>query len=180
MLRLWLPEKVMSEPNEEEFKLPAVELRLEHSLISLSKWEQIHEKVFFSRDGMTREETKSYIEQMLLSEPPSFNWIDRFEPEHFELVTTHINKKHTATWFPEESVSKNSSEIITNELIYYWMISFQIPFDPCETWHVNRLMTLVKVCGIKQTKPKKMSRQAQAEEYRRLNESRRNKLGTAG
>jgi hypothetical protein len=160
--------------------LPAIELQLEHSLVSLSKWESFHEKAFYGRDGMDREETKSYVQQMLLSPSPSGNWIERFSTEDYDAVAGYINSKQSATWFREDDSRGRPREIVTAELIYYWMISFQIPFEPCETWHINRLMTLIRICGIKQSKPKKMSRQAQAAEYRRLNELRREQLGSAG
>jgi hypothetical protein len=158
---------------------PALELHLEHSLVSLSKWEALHEKPFFSREGIDHDETNSYIKQMSLDHI-SDDWILRFTVDEYNAVTEHINSKQSATWFREDSPTRGPREIITNELIYYWMISFQIPFSPCENWHLNRLMTLVKICGIKQTKPKKMSPQAQAEQYRRLNEERRRQFGSTG
>jgi len=160
--------------------LPAIELQLEHSLVSLSKWESIHEKAFYGKDGMDHEQTKSYIQQMLLCPVPEGDWIDRFSPGDFDLISNYINSKQSATWFREDGNQPRPREIITAELIYYWMISFQIPFEPCENWHINRLMTLIRICGIKQSKPRKMSRQAQAAEYRRLNELRREQLGSAG
>lgn len=161
-------------------QLPEVELQMEHSLVSLSKWEAFYEKPFFSREGMDHEQTVYYIKQMVLGSPPPGDWISRLTEEHYEAITGYINSKQSATWFREDPNAKNNREVITNELIYYWMIGFQIPFDPCETWHVNRLMTLIKICGIKQAKPKKMSKSAQMEEYRRLNEERRKQLGTSG
>lgn len=158
----------------------SVEITLEHSLVSLSKWESIHEKPFFSKDPMNAEETISYINQMIRGEIPPGDWHKQLKPEHFQQVTEYINSKQTATWFREDTSQAKSSEIVTNELIYYWMIGFQIPFKPCEDWHLNRLMTLIKIAGVKQSKPKKMSRQQQAEEYRRLNAERRAQLGTSG
>lgn len=164
----------------EEELLPAAEIHLEHSLVSLSKWESKHEKAFFSREGMTTKETLSYIEEMILTSPRPEKWFDRLEVENYTNITNYINSKQTATWFREDPNQKGSREVITNELIYYWMLTFQIPFQPCETWHLNRLMTLIKIAGIKQTKPKKMTRAQQAEEYRRLNAERRRQLGTSG
>ena len=161
-------------------EFPALDLHLEHSLVSLSKWESLHQKPFYGRESMTSEETISYIEQMILGSVPKESWMARFEIEDYNTVTEYINNKQTATWFYEDKTARKPREVITAELIYYWMISFQIPFIPCENWHLNRLMTLIKICGIKQTKPKKMSRQAQAEQYRRLNEQRRQQLGSAG
>jgi hypothetical protein len=170
MLILVLPQ---DEANE------AYTLRLEHSLVSLSKWESIHEKAFFGKDAKTEPETISYIQQMVLNDDPPENFIDRLKRPEYELINEYINSKRSATWFNEDPNQPPSREVVTSELIYYWMLSFQIPFS-CETWHLSRLMTLIKICGIKQTKPKPMSRSAQMEQYARLNAERRAKLGTSG
>lgn len=156
-----------------------VVLSFEHSLVSLSKWESEHEKAFFGKEPMNAEETVSYVKHMLVGEPPVKNWIDLLQNHHYIEITDYINSRQTATWFRENPNEPKSNEVVTSELIYYWMISFQIPFE-CETWHLNRLMTLIKICGVKQTKPKKMSKQALAEQYRQLNAQRRQQLGTAG
>lgn len=158
----------------------AVELKFEHSLVSLSKWESIHEKAFFGRDDKTSEETASYIKQMLLTENPPRDFIDRLSRDSFEKIANYINSKQSATWFRQDDQPKNSSEVVTSELIYYWMIQFQIPFKPADEWHLSRLMNLIKICGIKQSKPKKQSRQSVAEQYRQLNAERRQASGTAG
>jgi len=165
-------------PETEEF--PGAKLDFEHSLVSLSKWESLHEKVFFGKEPMDHEETKSYIQQMLLTQDAPEDWVEQLKKEHFDGFTAYINSKQSATWFREDKGKRQSAEVITNELIYHWMISFNIPFDPCETWHVNRLMTLIKICGIKQTKPQKMSKEAQREHDRKLNAERRKQLGTSG
>jgi hypothetical protein len=167
-------------PATDEFE--AVELHFEHSLVSLSKWEAIHEKSFYEREEIDNQGTLSYIEQMLLDDPPHEDWVTRLGETEFKLIGAYINSKQSATWFNNVPGSSppGPKEVITAELIYFWMISFQIPFQPCETWHLNRLMTLVRICGIKQSKPKKMTRQQQAEEYRRLNEARRSATGSSG
>lgn len=157
----------------------SLEINLEHSLTSISKWESIHEKAFFGKEPMNSEQTVSYVQQMLVDKTPSRNWTDLLDEDHFRVITEYINSKQTATWFREVQSQQGSGEAITSELVYFWMISFQIPFE-CDKWHFNRLMTLIKICSIKQTKPKKMTRQAQAEEYRRLNAQRRQQLGTSG
>jgi hypothetical protein len=159
---------------------PAAKLSFEHSLISLSKWEALHEKPFFGREAKTAEETESYICQMLLTENPPENFFHRLETEDFERIAAYINSKQTATTFGPEPNQRGTSEIITAELIYFWLIQFNIPFHPVETWHLNRLMTLVKVAGVKNSKPKKMSKQELAEQYRSLNEQRRRQSGSAG
>jgi hypothetical protein len=163
-------------------ELEAVEIHLEHSLASLSKWESIHEKAFFAINGeeKTQEETDDYIRQMLVKPelPPSF--VHRLVREHYDTIGEYINKRQTATTFHNIEQSKGRQEPITAELIYYWMIGFQIPFSPCEDWPFNRLMTLIRVAGIKQTKPKRMPRAQQIEEMKRLNAERRQRLGTNG
>lgn len=174
-----------------KIKLPATDesealvLRFEHSLASLSKWESIHEKPFFGKTAkgmqMTPEELLSYIEQMLLDEISPEDFQDRLKEEHFDALLTYINSKQTATWFADtpQGKQKTTSEIYTAELIYYWMIQFKIPFE-AQHWHLNKLMTLIRISGIKQTKPKKMSRAEQAQQMRELNAKRRAELGTTG
>lgn len=158
----------------------AVELNFEHSLVSLSKWESVYEKAFYGKDPKTGEESLDYFKMMLISTPPQGDWIERLTVEDYAKLNTYINSKQSATWFNETGQSRPSNEIVTSELIYYWLINLNIPFQPCESWHIHRLMTLIKVCGIKQTKPKRMSKNAQAEQYRRINAERRAALGTSG
>lgn len=160
--------------------LPAVDIHLEHSLASISKWEAYHEKAFFSKEPKTEEDTVTYVQAMLIDVSPPLNAVARISKKGFEIVNAYINSKQSATWFAEQSSGRGSSEVTTSELIYYWMIGFNIPFQPTETWHLNRLMTLIRICGVKQTKPKLMSKQAQAEQYRNLNAQRREQMGTQG
>lgn len=158
---------------------PAVELNFEHSLLSLSKWESEHKKPFFSKEEKTAEEGASYIKCMLLTENVSDETLNRLSRDDVKIITDYINDKQSATWFREDPNQKSSREVITSELIYYWLVQFNIPFE-VESWHLNRLMTLIKIAGIKQTKPKPMSKAQQMEEYRRLNAQRRAALGSSG
>lgn len=160
-------------------ELPAVKLTMEHSLLAISKWESITEKAFFGRDEKTIDEMVLYINQMLLTEDPPENFLDRFTKNEFESISTYLASKQSATFFREEN-KRGSAETITSELIYYWLVQFRIPFYPTETWHINRLFKLVEICGRKQEKPKKRSPQEIAAQYRRLNEQRRRELGTNG
>lgn len=156
-----------------------VELQLEHSLVSLSKWESDHEKAFLGKGEKTREEVLDYIRCMTIGPNPPGDFLERLSKENFDVINAYIDRKMTATWFSEQPGAPKSSEVITSELIYYWMTVFQIPFD-CETWHLNRLFTLIRICNVKQAKPKKMSRAEIAQRNRELNSQRRAQLGTKG
>lgn len=161
-------------------ELPEVVLQLEHSLVSLSKWEAEHKKPFFHQEAFTHEDTVSYIEKMLLHDPPSGDWTSRLTESHYAEVSAYMNDKQSATWFRNDPSTQRLREITTTELIYYWMVQFNIPFQPCETWHFNRLSTLIEICGRKQSKPRKMSAEEQRAETARINAERRAKLGTTG
>lgn len=161
--------------------LPAVKLSLEHSLVSLSKWESLHEKPFFGRQEKTPEETQSYIECMILDDEYPVDFFNRLTAKQYEQLGAYINSKQSATTFGvEPEQNKGASEMITSELVYFWLVQFKIPFYPTETWHLNRILTLVKIAGIKQSKPKKMDKKQMAEHYRKLNEQRRRESGSAG
>lgn len=160
--------------------LEAVELNLEHSLVSLSKWESKHEKAFFGPQEKSEGELADYVNHMIVDAEPPEDFLNRLTMFETTRIRQYIDSKQSATWFREDQKARPSQEIITSELIYYWLINFQIPFQPTETWHLNRLLTLVKICGIKQTKPRPMNKKQQMEEYRRLNAERRAKLGTSG
>ena len=157
----------------------AVELSFEHSLLSISKWEKKTKKPFFGKEDKTSEEGAEYIKCMLVTENVPDELLNKLSPDHVRSLTEYINETQSATWFREDPNQKKSTEIITSELIYYWLVQFNIPFQ-VESWHLSRLMTLVKIAGIKQTKPKPMSKAQQMEEYRRLNAERRAATGSSG
>ena len=155
-------------------------LQLEHSLISVSKWESKWKKAFLSKGEKTREEVIDYIKCMTLS--PSVNDVDYGCLTHANLntINEYIAAPMTATTFPEDKNGKTNREIVTAELIYYWMIALNIPFDPCQKWHLNRLLTLVRVCNVKNQPPKKRSRRETASSYAALNAARRKQMNTKG
>jgi hypothetical protein len=168
-----------NEETQEFFTVGDVTLQLEHSLATLSKWESIHEKAFLAPGNRTPEETVSYIEVMIQSPDVPENIVTRFSEQNFKQVIEYIDSKQSATWFNESAPEKPSSEVITSELIYYWMVSFQIPFE-CEHWHLSRLFTLIRICNVKNSKPKKMSASEIAARNRQLNAERKAKYGTTG
>lgn len=167
------------ESKAEFFTTEDVVLRMEHSLVSLSKWEAIHKKPFITKEEKTSDQVFSYIKCMVLHDLDE-EVLSRFSTENLEQVSDYLNDSQTATWFYEPPGSQApNKETITSELIYYWMIAFNIPFS-AETWNLSRLFTLIKVCNAKNGKPKKMSADEIHARNRRLNEQRKAELGTTG
>ena len=166
--------------DKQEFVQPKSQiLQLEHSLISLSKWESKWQKPFYSKKEMTDEEALDYIKCMTLNknvDPDIYNHLTR---ENIDDVMKYIGNPMTATTFGKDDKSNNSREVITSELIYYWMIVSNIPFE-CQKWHLNRLITLIRVCSIKNTPPKKMSKREIMSRNAALNAARRKQLNSKG
>ena len=155
-------------------------LQLEHSLLSLSKWESKWCKAFLSNKEKTYEETIDYIKCMTLTQNVDPEVYNHLTEENMRQIKEYIEAPMTATSFSDDKSSKGSRETVTAELIYYWMIALQIPFDPCQKWHINRLLTLVKVCNIKNTPPKKRSRRDIMSQNAKLNAARRQQMNSRG
>ena len=180
MLTIVVPGVEMFDDLTQEFVTKDdVTLELEHSLVSLSKWEQIYEKPFLGKSEKTAEEVLGYIKAMTLTLEVPEEVFHKLSEDNLKAINAYLDAKMSATWFSEAPGAPPSRDVITSELIYYWMVTFQIPFE-CETWHLNRLFTLIRVCNIKQAKPKKMSRSEIAARNRELNAQRREQLGTKG
>jgi len=156
-----------------------VQLELEHSLVSLSKWEQMYEKSFMGTEEKTDEELIGYIQCMITTPNWDVQLLYRLTEDNLQEINNYINAKMTATTFHDPPGAPKTREVITSELIYYWMTVFNIPFE-CEHWHLNRLFTLIRVCNVKQSKPKKMTSQEAARQRAELNARRRAQYGTSG
>lgn len=161
-------------------KTKDTKLQLEHSLISLSKWESKWCKPFLSETPKTAEENVDYVRCMTINQNIDPDIYYGLTPEQIQEINNYINAPMTATWFSEDKKNaKKNKEVITNELIYYWMVALQIPFE-CEKWHINRLLTLIRVCNVKNEPPKKMSQKDLLSRNRSLNAARKAKLGSRG
>lgn len=177
MLYLTIPKTELWNEATDQFEYTEpVDLELEHSLVSLSKWESFYEKPFLNNASLTTEETRYYIKCMCLTPNVDDSVFSLLSIENIQAVDEYIKKKHTATWFNETS-SKTSadSNVITSEIIYYWMVSLAIPFET-ERWNINRLLTLIKVTNIKNQPPEKLSREEAIERVRRVNARKRAEL----
>ena len=181
MLRITIPRSEGWDPVKEEFVdvEPAVTLDLEHSLVALSKWESKWNKPFFAQKPKTDEEVLDYIVCMTVTENVDPKVYYRLSKENVTKINDYINAPMTATTFSEDQQGKKNREQITSELIYYWMTALNIPWE-AQNWHINRLLTLVRVCNVKNAPPKKMSRNELIARQRAINEANKKRFNTKG
>ena len=181
MLEITIPSiELWDDENQTFIPIKEQTLKLEHSLVSLSKWESKWHKSFLSTKEKTEEETLDYIKCMTITQNVKPETYAGLTQEHIKQINDYIADPMTATWFSEkEGKGKINGETVTAELVYYWMISLQIPVK-FEKWHLNRLLTLIRVCNIKNSPPKKMSKRALMNRNAALNAARRQQLNTTG
>lgn len=182
MLKITIPStEYYDEEKQEFFTTKSVELQLEHSLISLSKWEAQYHKAFLSKGEKTVEETIEYVKAMTITQNVDDMVYRSLTQSILQEIFAYIENPMTATHFFDDNTPKPMGrETITSELIYYWMVAFQIPFE-CQKWHLNRLLTLIDVCNRKnQPNKRRMSASEIRARNRQLNESRRAALGSRG
>lgn len=160
---------------------PAQTLSLEHSLVSLAKWESKWNVPFLEKKPpKTYEQTIDYIRCMTLTQNVDPSVYDRLSDENISEIQAYIEAPMTAAWFSDDGTpNKPSREKTTADLIYYWMIALNIPFE-CQKWHLNRLLTLIRICGIKNQPPKKLKGRSLMNQNRALNAARRKQHNTKG
>lgn len=179
MLKIVIPGIELYDEEKEEFITTKPQtLHLEHSLVSLAKWESKWNKPFLTKDNKTYEETIDYIRCMTITQNISEDTYRLLTSENIQQVNDYIELPMTATTFSNQK-KPPSKDVVTAEIIYYWMISLNIPFE-CQKWHLNRLLTLINVCNIKNQPSKKMSKRDILNRNKTLNKARRETLNTKG
>lgn len=179
MLRLIVPEKELYDERTGLFvRTKKQVLQLEHSLVSLSKWESKWHKPFLSKNEKSGEEMLDYIRCMTITQNVPDEVYFALDTNELMKINDYLNDSMTATTITKQQ-GKSRGEIITSEIIYYWMISLQIPFE-CEKWNLNRLLTLIEVCNIKNSPGKKMSKSEIMRRNRTLNAARKQQMHTRG
>jgi hypothetical protein len=180
MLRITIPSAELWDEGRQEFVHTKPQtLQLEHSLVSISKWESKWNKIFLSKEEKSIEETIDYIKCMTLTQnvdPEVYNYLTN---QNIREVNQYIEAPMTASTVPEDRKLPVSRERVSSELIYYWMISLNIPFD-CQKWHLNRLLMLIRICNFKNQKPKKRSRRDLYSHHAAINAANRKRFNSKG
>ncbi|QAU06259.1 hypothetical protein SEA_RICKMORE_24 [Gordonia phage Rickmore] len=188
MLQLQVVMEESFDEKKQEFVTKTHRLRLEHSLVSLSKWESEYEKPFLDDKEKSQEEILAYVIMMDLDDDTPLEVFLKLSHEDFIKINDHIHGKKTATWFNKRPTKKKKTQTVTSELLYYWMTSYEIPWQ-AETWHLNRLFTLIEVFNEERAAAEskagnksvnKVRKESMADERARLNAERRAALNTTG
>jgi len=174
MFLLKIPDTELFDERTEQFiSIKGQTLQLEHSLVSISKWESKWHKPFLDKREKTEEELLDYIRCMTISKNVDPKVYYAIEEDTLIQIKAYIDDPMTATWFTEDKTRRRGpQEVVTAEIIYYWMIAQNIPVQ-FEKWHLNRLLTLIRVCGIKNSPPKKMKKSQIHKQNHSLNAARR-------
>lgn len=178
MLHITIPATELFDEIKQEFiTTKEYKLTLEHSLVSISKWEAKHCKPFLSNDEKTFDESIDYIQCMCLTQNIDEEVFKLLTAENMKTINTYIEAPMTATWYKNEK--RGQGRVITSELIYCWMVTLNIPFE-CQKWHLNRLLTLINVCNLENQPKKKLSKKEIYSRNAALNASRKAKMNSKG
>lgn len=170
-----LGKEYYDEQNQEFVYPDSYTLEFSHSLVSLSKWESKHKKPFLGEDEKTRDEILDYIYMMLNAPNKHPDMLNELSQENVDEISEYIHDNHTATWFAKKKKASGPTQIVTAELIYYWMIAYGIPAE-YQHWHLNRLLTLIRVCQEHNQPEKKTSQAELAQRQREINRARHAEL----
>lgn len=180
MLTIIIPSLELFDEKKQEFIYTSEhKLVLEHSLVSISKWESRWHKPFLAKEKKTIEETIDYIKCMTITQNVPEEAYEHLTTQNINEINGYIDNPMTATVFSSNGTTSGSGEFITSELIYFWMVSFKIPSE-YQKWHLNRLLTLIRICEEKNKPAKKMSKSEIANRNKALNEMRKKQFNSKG
>lgn len=180
MLKIEIPDREIWNSKTNTFSvIKGASICLEHSLVSISKWESKYHKPFISKEPKTHEEIVYYIKCMTITQNVKEDVYAILTNQNMEDITKYIEDPMTATKIEKTNQSKANSQFLTSELIYYYMVAYQIPFE-CQRWNLNRLFVLINICNEKNKNPKKYSKKEILSRNAALNKARKEKLGTKG
>lgn len=180
MLEITVPKTdLWDERNQRFIQIREQKLRLEHSLVSLSKWESKWCKVFLSKERKTYDETIDYIRCMTLTQNVDPLIYRCITDSHIRAVNAYIEAPMTASTIQEEKSKSINRQQITSELIYYWMTAYNIPFE-CQKWHLNRLLMLIRICNEENKPPKKQSLRDIYKRYAETNAANKKRFNSKG
>lgn len=178
MLHITVPARELFDESRQEFiTTKEYKLTLEHSLVSLSKWEAKYCKPFLSKEEKTLEESIDYIKCMCITQNIDDSVFKLLTEDNISEINAYIEAPMTATWYKREVA--NQGRVVTSELIYYWMIALNIPFE-CQKWHLNRLLTLINVCNLENQPKKKLSKKEVYSRNAAINAARKAKMNSKG
>ena len=171
-MELWDGSKFITAPPDTVY--------LEHSLFTMSRWEAKYHEAFLTDKPKSRESILDYTTMMIVDEKHiPYNFINRLTDEHVNLIVSYIQNPSTATFINSPNTGRPNRETVTTELIYFWMVQWKIPFE-AQHWHINRLLMLVQICGVKNSKPKKENMSSRLSRQAALNAKRRKAMNTSG
>lgn len=180
MLEITITGREFWDSSKEEFVyFEGISLRLEHSLISVSKWEAKYKRSFIADGPNTANEIIDYVKFMSLDKIKDERSLSLLTENDFEKILAYINDSMTATKITNNAPSKKGGHKLTSEEIYYYMTALNIPFS-CEKWHLNRLLTLIDIASLKNAPPKKMGKGDILRQNAALNAARRAKAHSHG
>lgn len=171
--------EVYNDDLNEFIQIPSTKLRLEHSLVSISKWESKWKVPFLGKEEKTPEQVLDYVKIMTITQNVDPIVYAGLTKEHMKKINEYIADPMTATWFSEKDKKPNNGRVVTSELIYYWMIALNIPIE-FQKWHFNKLMTLIQVCNEEQQPKKELSKKDLYARNRNINAARKAALHSRG
>lgn len=171
-LTIHIPETELWDETREVFvHVKEQTLTLEYSLVNVSKWESRWQKIFLSPEEKTEEQKRDFVYCMICNENTDPNVIYAFTEEDFKKVDRYISTSQSAAIIPEEKTNEpKSNELLSTDLIYYYLAQMQVPYIPTQDWHLSRVMSLIRIGSFKNKPEKKLNKQEAVAQVESINE----------